>query len=209
MSRPLIVALHGVGSCSSDMAAALAPLTVIAQVIALDGCKPFDGGGPRRQWFSVNGVTEADRPRRVEEALPGLIKRIEDVARDHHVPRGELVLLGFSQGAIMTLAMVAQGHHPGRAIAVAGRLASPVVPAGAKPASLLAIGDSADQVMPARLSAQAAEKLAEAGHRASMILTDGIGHGIGPQTISDISAWLASEPRLQTNTLELEGPHDD
>ncbi|AOF98780.1 phospholipase/Carboxylesterase family protein (plasmid) [Blastomonas sp. RAC04] len=209
MSRPLILALHGVGSCSSDMAAALAPLTSIAQVIALDGCEPFDGGGRRRQWFSVNGVTEADRPRRVEEALPGLIKRIEDVARDHHVPRGELVLLGFSQGAIMTLAMVAHGHHAGRAIAISGRLASSVVQAGAKPASLLVIGDSADQVMPSCLSAQAAEKLTGAGHRASTILTDGIGHGIGPQTISEISAWLASEPCLETSTLDLEGPHDD
>jgi phospholipase/carboxylesterase len=205
MTRPLIVALHGVGSSGRDMAAALAPLTSIGKVIALDGSEPFDGAPTGRQWFSVSGVTEADRARRVADALPRLLDRLDRLAMDHDVARDDLVLLGFSQGAIMALAMVAQGLHPGRAIAVAGRLAAPVASADTHPASLLVVSDSADGVMPTGLSSDAAERLAAAGHHIDLTLTDGIGHGIGSQTLSAIADWLAATASPRATTVSIEG----
>ncbi|SFG45110.1 phospholipase/carboxylesterase [Novosphingobium sp. CF614] len=205
MSRPLIVALHGVGSSGRDMGAALAPLAPVADVIALDGCEAFDGGGAGRQWFSLSGVTQADRPRRVANALPRMIQRLDQLAQDHGVAREDLVLLGFSQGAIMTLAMVAQGLHAGRVIAIAGRLAAPVIAAGARAASLLVIGDSADPVMPFGLSQDAAERLRAAGHHVDLRLTDGIGHGVGSQTLSSIASWLPATAVPRANALTTEG----
>lgn len=206
MSRPLIVALHGVGSSGRDMAAALIPLASV-DVIALDGFDPFDGGGSGRQWFSVSGVTEADRPRRVAGALPRLVEQLDRLAEERGVAREDLVLLGFSQGAIMTLAMVAQGLHPGRAIALAGRLATPVATTGAHFASLLVIGDAADPVMPVAMSEDAAERLAAAGHTVTLTLTRGIGHGIGPQTISAIASWLAATASPRALATTIEGKH--
>jgi phospholipase/carboxylesterase len=205
MSRPLIVALHGVGSSAADMAAALAPLEQVAEVIALDGGEPFDGGGRGRQWFSVAGVTEADRPRRVASALPALLGRLDRLARDRGVAREALVLLGFSQGAIMTLAMVAQGLHPGRTVAVAGRLAAPVVPAEGDAATLLLVHDSADRVMPPALSDAAATALGAAGYHVGFARTDGIGHGIGPATITAIADWLAATAPLRAISTLIEG----
>jgi phospholipase/carboxylesterase len=204
MSRPLIVALHGVGSSGPDMAAALAPLERIGQVVALDGPDPFDAGGRGRQWFSVAGVTEADRPGRVAAALPSLATRLDDLAGRHGVSRDDLVLLGFSQGAIMTLAMVAGRLHRGRAIAVAGRLAAPVEPAHDGPASLLLVHDRADPVMPSALSDQAAAALAAAGHEVDLIHTHGVGHGIGPYTLSAIAGWLTAtvSPRAAPSLIE-------
>lgn len=205
MNRPLIVALHGVGSSGPDIGAALAPLAVGAEVIALDGCEPFDGGGRGRQWFSVSGVTETDRPRRVADAMPRMLKRLDDLARQHGVQRHDLVLLGFSQGAIMTLAMVAQGFHAGRAIAIAGRLAAPVVPASLHHASVLVIADATDRVMPQGLSQDAAEQLRAAGHHVDLTQTDGIGHGIGAQTLSSIARWLAATAPTRAPALTIEG----
>ncbi|WP_395943370.1 hypothetical protein [Brevundimonas sp.] len=192
MSRPLLVALHGVGSSARDMAAALAPLERITDVVALDGCEPFEGGGRGRQWFSVSGITETDRPMRVAAAMSRLLDRLNRIAQDHGVALEALVPIGFSQGTIMTLAMVAQGHHIGRAVAIAGRLAAPVVPAAGQPSSLILIHDSADRVMPPRLSEEAAASLTTAGHHVHLTRTDGIGHGIGPATIAAIADWLAA-----------------
>lgn len=205
MSRPLIVALHGVGSSGQDICAALAPLAAIAEITALDGCEAFDGGSRGRQWFSVSGLTEIERPRRVAGALPGLLRRLDRLAADRGAARDDLVLVGFSQGAIMTLAMVAQGLHAGHAIAIAGRLAAPVVPAALRPASLLVIGDSADRVMPQELSRDAATRLRAAGHCLELSLTDGIGHGIGPQTLSAIAGWLAAIDLHRAPTPTIEG----
>jgi phospholipase/carboxylesterase len=164
------------------MAVALAPLERFAEVLALDGLDPFDGGGAGRQWFSVAGVTEADRPLRVAEALPSLVDRLDRLAKDRSLKRDDLVLLGFSQGAIMTLAMVA----------IAGRLAAPVVPTEERLASLLLVHDRADRVMPSALSVEAAARLSAAGHFVKLLLTDGIGHGIGFPTTAAVADWLTT-----------------
>jgi phospholipase/carboxylesterase len=204
MSRPLIVALHGVGSSGSDMATALVPLGSVADVIALNGTDAFDGGqGRGRQWFSIAGVTEANRPMRVAEALPALLGRLNQLADQHGVARNDLVLLGFSQGAIMTLAMIAQGLHPGRGIAVAGRLAAPVLVTG-DPATLLVVHDRADQVMPLALSDDIVAKLAAAGHHVDLVYTEGIGHGIGAATIKAITSWLTANSPSASISMQTE-----
>jgi len=204
MSRPLIIALHGVGSSADNLAAALAPLASVAEVVALDGCEPFDGGGRTRQWFSVAGVTEADRPLRVAGALPSLLRRLDRLASERDVRRDDVVLLGFSQGAIMTLAAVAQGLHRGCAVAVAGRLATPVVHA-ADPATVLLLHDDADPVMPAALSTDAAARLRAAGHRVTLTRTHGIGHTIGPATLAAIDHWLAETASAPLSPTLIEG----
>jgi phospholipase/carboxylesterase len=189
MTRPIIVALHGVGASADDLKAALQPLEAVADIVALPGPDPFDRGGTGRQWFSISGVTEANRPERVAAALPPLLARLEALATERGVPSHKLILLGFSQGAIMTLAAVAGGFRVDRAIAVAGRLAAPVQPAAA-PVSVLLVHDQEDQVMPVSLSARAAAALTQGGHKAEAITTSGLGHRIGAPTISAILDWL-------------------
>jgi phospholipase/carboxylesterase len=204
VSRPLIAALHGVGSSARDMAAALAPLERAAEVVTLDGGEPFDGAGQGRQWFSIAGVTDADRPRRVARTLPALLDRLDRLARSRDMRREDLVLLGFSQGAMMVLAMVAQHLHPGRAVAIAGRLAVPVLSAADRPASLLLVHDLSDPIAPPSMSRDAADRLGAAGHHVKLVHTKGIGHGIGPAALAVIAEWLAASasPRAVSTSTE-------
>jgi phospholipase/carboxylesterase len=77
-------------------ATALMKLEAVADVMALDGADPFDRGCAGRQWFSIRGVTEADRSARVLTALPSLLARLDLLAAERGVARKDLVLLGFS-----------------------------------------------------------------------------------------------------------------
>jgi phospholipase/carboxylesterase len=196
MNRPLIVALHGVGANAEGFAATLAPLSSVAEVIALDGDAPFDGGGGGpgdgigRQWFSVAGVTDAGRPARIAQALPRLIARLDTIAADRGIDRQDMILLGFSQGAMMALALVAGGLHSGRAIAISGRLAAPVLPASHR-AQVLLVHDRSDPMMPLALSIEAQAALTAAGHRVDSFWTAGLGHQIGQPTLFAIDRWLA------------------
>jgi phospholipase/carboxylesterase len=190
MTRKLIVALHGVGSNARDMMSALKPLTAQSDVIALDGPEPFHANSLGRQWFSVAGVTEANRPGRVQAAIPKLLEMLDRVAQDHGVHRDDLVLTGFSQGAIMTLALIAGGHFHGRAVAIAGRLAAEVA-AQTQPANLLLVHDRDDPVMPPTLSVEAGAALSRAGHQVHGAWTTGVGHGVGEATTTIINRWLA------------------
>jgi phospholipase/carboxylesterase len=205
MTPPVIVALHGVGSNAEDMAAALAPLNAFAEVIALPGHEPFDAAPRGRQWFSVAGVTEANRSARTAAALPELLARLDSIAADRGRKRDDLVLLGFSQGAIMTLAAVAGGHFRGRAIAVAGRLAAPIDLAPAHRASLLVIHDADDGVMPSSLSLEAVTALCYAGHEIDIVGTSGVGHRIGGATLDAIGTWLARHPEPTRLSAALQG----
>lgn len=204
MTRPVIVALHGVGSSAEDMAAALAPLSARAEVVALPGHEPFDAAPRGRQWFSVSCVTEANRSERTAAAMPKLIARLDQIAAGHGIDRDELILLGFSQGAIMTLAAVAGGHHRGRAIAVSGRLVGPVNLAPSQRGSLLIIHDADDSVMPSMLSVNASDALRHVGHDVDIIRTAGVGHRIGAATLDAIRPWLSrhAEPLRFSNALQ-------
>jgi phospholipase/carboxylesterase len=202
---PLIVALHGVGSSARDMAVALAPLERVAEVVSLDGGEAFDGGGLGRQWFSIAGVTDADRSQRVARALPGLLERLDQLARSRDMRREDLVLLGFSQGAMMVLAMVAQQFHPGQAVAIAGRLAVPVLPAAGRPASLLLVHDLSDRIAPPSMSQDAADRLGAAGHHVKLVHTEGVGHGIGPAVPGVIAEWLAATASARAVSTSTEG----
>lgn len=203
MSQPVIVALHGVGSSANDMAAALAPLNAVAEVIALQGPDAFEGAAHGCQWFSVRGVTEANRSMRTLAALPPLLARLDQIAADRDIHRNELIVLGFSQGAIMGLAAVASGYHRGRAIAIAGRLAVPVR-AGLASKAVLLVHDADDNVMPSRLSIEAAAALGNAGSEVEIARTAGVGHRIGASTIGAIKAWLSqqAQPAHTSNALQ-------
>jgi len=190
MTRKLVVALHGVGSNAQDMMAALQPLTAQADVVALEGPELFHSNALGRQWFSVAGITDANRPGRVKAAIPQLLQMLDQLAEDHDVRRDDLVLVGFSQGAIMTLAAIAGGHFHGHAVAIAGRLAADVA-SQTQPANLLLVHDRDDPVMPTPLSVEAAAALSRAGHQVDGAWTAGVGHGVGEATTNIINRWLA------------------
>lgn len=197
----LIIALHGVGSNAADIAAAvagLAPATGI-EIIALDGPEPFDMAPTGRQWFSVRGVTEATRVSRVAAAVPTVLAMLDREAAQRGLTREEIAVLGFSQGAIMALAALAGGAGFGCTIAIAGRLAAPVLPARSQVGPVALVHDRHDPVMPVALAAQAETALRAAGYAPQLVVTDGYGHAIGPATLAAIAAILT--PNIATQEI--------
>jgi predicted esterase len=87
----------------------------------------YDGGGSGRQWFSVAGVTQANRSERVRHAR-AVFDRVVSGEIEKHGFAGRfdcVAFFGFSQGAIIALDAVASGRWPVRAVVVAsGRLAT-------------------------------------------------------------------------------------
>lgn len=178
-----IIFLHGVGSSGASMDPLAEQLGLAAPTHRPDGPQPFDMG-PGRQWFSVKGVTEANRPARIAEALPtftGVIEGFGDPA--------ESLLIGFSQGAIMALHAVAAGLPSAGVIAIAGRLAGPIdAPAGWPPVTLL--HGTADRVMPPEIARATESWLRAAGADPRLQLFEGLGHTIDGRVLAAIRASL-------------------
>ena len=120
----LIVLLHGVGQAPADMAP-LADLVAAhdphAAVAAPPAAWPYDLGPAGHQWFSVDGITEENRPGRIRAALPAFVATVEALQRAHGAGPEETLLAGFSQGAIMALAACERRFLARHVVAIAGR----------------------------------------------------------------------------------------
>ena len=182
MSR--VIFLHGVGSSGAAMRPLAAALGLAGGAHFPDGPQPFDMG-PGRQWFSVRGVTEENRPARVKAALPAFCTAVESLGD----PR-DSILVGFSQGAIMALHAVADGRPAKAVLALSGRLAGPVEARADWPPITLLHGDS-DAVMPPALARATAGWLQDAGATPSLTVLDGLGHAIDARVLEHLSRHLA------------------
>jgi phospholipase/carboxylesterase len=195
-SQRLILLFHGVGADAQGlvplgrMLAAAFPDATVASVPA-----PFVSDlGSGRQWFSVAGVTEANRIDRVAEAMPLFVRTVQAVQAAHGVAPMQTVLVGFSQGAIMALEAARAGHAlAGRIVALAGRFAQPpqAVPPGV---AFHLLHGTQDPVIPVGLAQQAAHTLRALGAPVTLDVLAGTGHGITQPMADGLVARLQAPP---------------
>jgi phospholipase/carboxylesterase len=193
----LVLLFHGVGSS----AASLAPLgQVIAQarpnamVVSVDA--PHASTlGHGREWFSVIGVSEQNRPERIAATLPTFLQTVAHWQRVAGVGPEETAIVGFSQGAIVSLeaTQVQAAQVPAmRVIALAGRFGQAVrrAPKGLR---FHLIHGEQDTVVPPHASLAAARELRELGAEVTLDLLPGLGHGIDGRAVERVLQHLGGE----------------
>ncbi|MFM2057951.1 MAG: hypothetical protein RLY71_2336 [Pseudomonadota bacterium] len=201
-AQQLLVLLHGVGADAANLvqlADVLRTQFAQAAVLVPDGFEPFDMAAGGRQWFSVRGVTEANRPERVEAALPRLIDWIHAAQARLQVSAAATALIGFSQGSIMALEAVAREDGlAGRVLAFSGRYAS--LPAQApQQTTIHLLHGAADAVMPVGLARAAFEHLAELpGGDVTLDIAEEVGHELHPALVEQALHRLTHHIPLRT-----------
>jgi phospholipase/carboxylesterase len=184
--KKLVIFVHGYGANGQDLiniGAQWAAEMPEAQFIAPDAPDPVPGAPGGFQWFPISNLD----PHRIEqgarEARPVLDKFIDQELARYRLTEKDLVLVGFSQGTMLSLETALRRERP-----VAGVLGySGALPGGArlkeemacKPPVFLIHGDQ-DQVLPIGFMFDALVNLAEAGHGAQWHVSRGVPHGIGP-----------------------------
>lgn len=183
----LVLLFHGVGSSADNLVplgSAIAQARPDAFVVSVNGPHPSTLGSGR-EWFSVVGITEENRPERIAKAMPLFRAAVEHWQTASAIGPEATVLIGFSQGAIMSLESTQEESRLPLAqhvIAMAGRFAEPVrrAPAGLK---VHLIHGEQDGVVPTRSSVEAARQLQAAGAAVTLDLLPGLGHGIDARAL--------------------------
>ncbi len=125
--KQLMLLLHGVGATPQGLVPLgqrLAQEFPSALVVSVQAPHASDLG-QGYQWFSVRGITEEDRPARVAEAMPAFVAMVHDWQRQSGVGPEATALVGFSQGAIMSLESTQRPELlAGRVVALSGRFAA-------------------------------------------------------------------------------------
>lgn len=185
----VVVFVHGYGADGADLlglADPLSPHLPETAFYAPDAPERTQGHGFGRQWFSIPWLDGSSE----EQSRAGLLRAAEDLngfldqimAREGVGPEA-LALVGFSQGAMMSLHVAPRRAVPvAGVVAISGRLLLPEVLASeavVKPPVLLIHGD-ADPVVPFADMSLAGRALSGAGFEVYGHVMEGTGHGIAP-----------------------------
>jgi phospholipase/carboxylesterase len=197
----LIILLHGWGNDATTMAPlaqALRQQFPQAAVLAPDAPGAPGEAGRRRQWYPINGLTDANLPQRVAAALPALQHWVQAQQQRLGVAAAATCLGGFSQGAVLSLALASlQDGLCGRVLAFGGRYAEAPLAAPRRTTIHLFHG-GADNVIPAQGSRDALELLAALQGDATLDIAEGVGHALHPVLIDCALQRLTSHIPLRT-----------
>lgn len=182
----LVLLFHGVGATAGDLVslgAIVAKAMPEAMVVSVNAPQP-SSLGRGREWFSVVGVTEQDRPLRVAQAMGAFLDTVAHWQREAGATPAHTTLIGFSQGAIMSLEAARLAPVvAGRIVSIAGRFAA--VPQDVPAAvAFHFIHGAQDPVIPAQHAVQAAEQLGRLGVTVTLDVVPGLGHGIDARAAS-------------------------
>ncbi|MEM8915891.1 MAG: dienelactone hydrolase family protein [Pseudomonadota bacterium] len=192
----LIVFLHGVGANGDDLIGLADPLAGLfphVGFISPNAPEAYDMAPVGYQWFSLADRDPQVMLRGIQASEPILSRFLDDQKEAHGLTDGDIALVGFSQGTMMSLY-----HAPRRA----GQLAAVVGFSGAligaetlkqdtvsRPPVLLVHGE-ADPVVPFAAMAMAAGALNIAGFDVQTLARPGLAHGIDPQGLEAAAKHL-------------------
>lgn len=164
-AQQLFLLIHGLDGMRGDMQALgerLAQAFPQAAIVGVAAAFVCDLG-LGRQWLSVQGIDDDNRPARVAQALPLLLAEVQRLQAQLGVSATATALIGFSQGAILALEASKQTELlAARVVGIAGRFITLPAQMHARCTIHLIHGKS-DAVMPYGLTVQAAEHLVAVG----------------------------------------------
>ncbi|TAG27331.1 MAG: alpha/beta fold hydrolase [Rhodobacterales bacterium] len=185
----MVVFLHGYGANGEDLlglSEVLAPHLPGVAFLAPDAPEACAGGGFGFQWFPIpwiDGSPQALAEAGLDAAATDLNGFLDARLAEAGLGADRLVLIGFSQGAMMSLHVAPRREEPvAGVVAISGRLLRPEqleTEARVKPPVLLMHGDQ-DPVVPFSDMGKAGNALMAAGFPTYGHVMQGTGHGIAP-----------------------------
>jgi phospholipase/carboxylesterase len=185
--RRLVILLHGLGADGNDLIG-LAPywarLLPDAEFLSPNAPFPCDMAPHGYQWFSSQDRSPEAVLGGVRAAAPILDAFIDEALEQRGLGSGELALVGFSQGTMMSLFVGLRRAEPVAGIVgFSGRLLAPELLASelrSRPPILLVHGTE-DPLVPYSSLAAAETTLKAAGVPVETVTSVGIGHSIDDQ----------------------------
>jgi phospholipase/carboxylesterase len=194
--KKLVVLLHGLGADGNDLiglAPYWTPLLPDAEFLSPDAPFPCDMAPYGRQWFSVQNRTPETALAGARTAAPILNAFLDDALAKRGLEARQLALVGFSQGAMMSLFVgLRRAAAPAAIIAYSGALIAPQLLATemrGKPHVLIVHGD-ADPVVPPSMLPAAVSALKGYGIAVEDLLRPGLGHSIDEEGLARGGAFL-------------------
>lgn len=189
----VVVFLHGYGADGNDLlglADPLAPHLPDTAFVAPDAPDRCTNNPMGYQWASIpwlDGSSEVEAASAFARSADLVDVMLDELLEEHALSADRLILLGFSQGAMLSFHAAPRRAEPVAGIVgISGRLLVPErlqAETLSKPPVLLVHGDE-DDVVPFESMGAAGQALQAAGFKVYGHVMHGTGHGIAPDGLS-------------------------
>lgn len=196
----VVVFVHGYGADGADLlslADVLGPHLPDTVFYAPDAPEACAGNPFGRQWFSIprfDGSSEVDAAVGMNRAADDLNAFLDIALQAEELTPKELLLVGFSQGAMMSLHVAPRREKAiAGVVAISGKLMRPGTlkqELKVKPEVLLIHGDQ-DDVVPFGEMQSAGNALVECGFQVYGHVMQGAGHGIAQDGLQVALSFMA------------------
>jgi phospholipase/carboxylesterase len=207
---PLLLLLHGVGSHEGDLIG-LAPY-LDGRFFTISARAPVVLAPGMYGWFHVvlDPIAPIINSDEAERSRQLLLEFIDGAVQAYRTDPRRVYLLGFSQGAIMSLSVaLTRPEKLAGVVAMSGRVPSGVLPKMAPPEALrglpiLVVHGTEDPVLPIHHGRQTRDRLA-AIPVALTYREYPMGHHVSEESLGDVAAWL--QQRLDAPPIARLGHH--
>jgi len=199
MAKSLVIFVHGYGADGADLlslADVLGPHLPNTAFAAPDAAERLPGAPFGRQWFAIprfDGSSHAQAAAGLERSAQDLSEFVDQRLAYEGLGPQAVALVGFSQGAMLSLHMAPRRADPIAAvIAISGQLLQPerlAAETRAKPPVLVMHGDR-DEVVPFPEMAATCNALVGAGFDTYGHVMEGAGHTIAQDGLATALAFL-------------------
>ena len=196
-AQQLVILCHGVGADGNDLiglAPYLAKVLPEAKFIAPNAPYAFDGAPFGYQWFSLGDMSIETKLAGTQNAAPILEDFIDEQLAAHGLNEKQLALVGFSQGAMLSLHVgLRRQRQLACIIGYSGMLIGPELLADelkSHPPVLLMHGDADDIVPPENLGLAVAT-LQQFGIHVQSEMRPALGHSLDDRCIMLAMDFLA------------------
>ncbi len=197
----LVVFLHGYGADGKDLIDLANPFGMAlpnASFISPDAPHPCAMSPQGRQWFPIEEI-----PKGAIKASEGLLDLVKNEAKKLNLTFKDVILIGFSQGAMMSMQCLLINHEPlGAIIGYSGALREENVEAANdqilngkhkfSDTPILLVHGEQDEVVPFQSLERSKILLNKIGFNVQTLSRKNLGHGIDPDGISKGMEFLKS-----------------
>ena len=187
-SSPIVIAIHGYGDTPQAFLQFAISLAPGMRVIAVQG--PLKHPHQGFSWYRIHDSAQSTDIERAAYRLHTLIGTI----RKQYPRAGRPILIGFSQGAVMSLSVLTR--HPNTirgAVAISGYLDAKIPLPNApnsEPSDVILLHGQSDSVVPFLRGLHAYKDLSQAGYRVEWRPHSG-GHEITSDVYAQARRWIA------------------
>ena len=185
-AKQLVILLHGLGADGSDLFG-LVPYFAEnlndAHFVSLDAPFPCDMAPYGKQWFSLQVREEENMLAGIKNIAPSINAYIDDKCKELGISAENVVLLGFSQGSMLSLYVgLRRENSIAGVLAYSGALIAPQLLKSETKSSpeICLIHGEADEVVPFIAFTEAKDALEKAGISVQGYSGKDLGHGIDP-----------------------------